>query len=89
MGYMFLQQYHREMMEIQLDHSESEKQGDVPVFTPALGVEALHEYARKNQEELENLGTFLTYTLMLSMLGIIFSKKYFRTFFLFFFFSRK
>ena len=32
-------------MEIQLDHSKSEKQGDVPVFTPALGVDALHEYA--------------------------------------------
>ena len=43
-------------MEIQLDHSKSEKQGDVPVFTPALGVDALHEYARKNKEELENLG---------------------------------
>ena len=32
-------------MEIKLDHSKSAKQGDVPVFTIALGVDALHEYA--------------------------------------------
>ena len=51
-----MQEYHREMMEIQLDHSVSDKQGDVPVFTPAPGVEALHEYAKRNKEELENMG---------------------------------
>ena len=44
-GKSILQQYHQELMEIQLDHSKSEKQGDVPVFTPALGVDALHDYA--------------------------------------------
>lgn len=48
-------QYHREMMEVQLDHSVSDKQGDVPVFSPALGVEALHEYANRNKQELENI----------------------------------
>ena len=65
-------------MEIQLDHSKSEKQGDVPVFTPALGVDALHEYARKNKEELENLGRsmsikFLNWYSWLKLSAVVFS----------------
>ena len=44
------------MMEIQLDHSVGDKQDDVPVFTPSVGVQALHEYARRNKQELENIG---------------------------------
>lgn len=50
------QQNHREMLEIQLVHSRSTKEGSCPVFTPAVGVEALHQYAERNQDELETLG---------------------------------
>ncbi|XP_053400747.1 nuclear pore complex protein Nup98-Nup96-like [Mercenaria mercenaria] len=50
-------QNHREMLEIQLVHSRSTKEGNCPVFTPSLGVEALHQYAERNQDELETLGS--------------------------------
>lgn len=45
------------MLEIQLVHSRSSKEGNCPVFTPSLGVDALHQYAERNQDELETLGT--------------------------------
>ncbi|KAL4230158.1 Nuclear pore complex protein Nup98-Nup96 [Mactra antiquata] len=47
---------HCEMLEIQLVHSRSTKEGQCPVFTPSLGVEALHQYAESNHDELESLG---------------------------------
>lgn len=60
------QQNHREMLEIQLVHSRSTKEGSCPVFTPAVGVEALHQYAERNQDELETLGnTCVTVLLVL------------------------
>ena len=31
---------------------------DCPVFTPSLGVEALHQYAEQNQTELDNLSEY-------------------------------
>ena len=50
------QQNHREMLEIQLVHSRTTREGICPVFTPSVGVEALHQYAERNQDELETLG---------------------------------
>lgn len=54
--FLFRQQNHREMLEIQLVHSRNTKEGNCPVFTPTPGVEALHQYAERNRDELENLG---------------------------------
>ncbi|XP_052793615.1 nuclear pore complex protein Nup98-Nup96-like [Mya arenaria] len=48
-------QNHCEMLEIQLVHSRSSLEGECPVFAPTPGVEALHQYAERNQEELKNL----------------------------------
>ena len=44
------------MLEIQLVHSTSSREGDCPVFAPIPGVEALHQYAERNQDEVDNVG---------------------------------
>jgi len=44
------------MLEIQLVHSRSSREGNCPTFTPTPGVDALHQYAEKTVDELHNLG---------------------------------
>ncbi|XP_064636233.1 nuclear pore complex protein Nup98-Nup96-like isoform X2 [Lineus longissimus] len=44
-------------LSIHLKHSRLDVDGELPVFAPEEGVEALHEYAKQLEEEKENIGS--------------------------------
>ncbi|KAK3588728.1 hypothetical protein CHS0354_019194 [Potamilus streckersoni] len=52
-----VQHNHEEMLLIQLDHSKSNMENGCPVFAPAMGVEALHQYAKQIKEDIAKTGS--------------------------------
>jgi len=51
-----LQHNHEELLSIQLDHSETTKDGRCPLFVPKLGVEALHQYTEQVKRDKKETG---------------------------------